>query len=553
MLRILMLMFVVITACVSPVLAAGKRVALVMGNASYADVGALANPKADATAVAAALEATGFDTVRHVTDLSAETMRRELKDFSARAASAEVAIVYYAGHGVEVAEQNYLVPVDAKLLRSTDIDFEAISLASVRSAVSGASKLRVVVLDACRNNPFTLAGSGGTRAATRGLGRIEPSAGEVVAYAAKEGTLAQDGPSNSNSPFAEALVKSLKEPGLEIRLLFGRVRDDVLSATANEQEPYTYASLGGEAVYINPPRTNADSAAAQEWQLVAASNSATVLQAFRDKYHNDPVYRALAEERLAFLQKPPSSGAQDFADCDDCPKMVVVPKGRFVMGSPGDEPGREKDEGPQRDVNIIRNFAVSKFEITFQQYNAFVQATGHDPGKSCLIFDGTRFKVRTGADFSNPGFVQTGRHPVTCVSWQDARAYAVWLSRKTGFKYRLLTEAEWEYAARAGVTSAFMAGDVLGPKDANFNSSATQPAGHFAANGFGLHDMQGNVWEWTEDCHFPDYFAAPGCERSYRGGAWANISRDVRFAARGTNRANMRVNIFGIRVARDLP
>jgi formylglycine-generating enzyme required for sulfatase activity len=504
-----------------PTHAAGKRVALIIGNAAYTDVGILANPIADAMAVTTAFESAGFDNVRHVDNLSADAMRQELKDFSARAADAEIAVIYYAGHGVEVADQNYLVPVDAKLLRSTDIEFEAIPLSTVRSAVSGASKLRIVVLDACRNNPFKLsAANGGRRAAARGLGNIEPSAGEVVAYSAKEGTLAQDGPSNENSPFARALVKSLNEPGLEIRLLFGKVRDDVLNSTKNEQEPYTYASLGGEAIYLKPP--------------------------------------------LALLQSPLLQQPLTFRDCAKCPEMIVVPAGDFVMGSPEDETDRDADEGPQHQVSIANSFAVGRYEVTVAQFQDFVTTTGHDIGNSCSEWNGKGFIVTAGGNFQNPGFgqgtEQTAEHPATCVSWRDAKAYVDWLSKRTHFNYRLLTEAEWEYAARAGSTSPYSTGESLDAKNVNMNGKGTRPVGQLPPNKFGLYDMQGNVWEWTEDCYAKTYsdapvngtaFVAPDCERTYRGGAWANVAKDVRFATRGVNADDKRVNIFGLRVARD--
>jgi formylglycine-generating enzyme required for sulfatase activity len=494
--------------------AAGKRVALVIGNADYSNVGTLANPIADAEAVTQAFKTAGFDEVRHVDNLSADAMRQELKTFSAHSAEAEIAVIYYAGHGVELADQNYLVPVDAKLLRSTDIEFEAIPLSTVRSAVSGATKLRIVVLDACRNNPFKLTGNGSTRAASRGLGDIEPRSGEIVAYSAKEGTLAQDGPAQANSPFAAALVKNLSKPGLEIRLMFGQVHDDVLSATNNEQEPYTYASLGGEAIYLRPP-----------------------------------------------IDTPAVKGPQTFRDCPDCPEMVVVPAGSFVMGSPTSEPDHEKDEGPQHDVAIARDFAMGKFEVTRKQYEDFLTATGYDVGNVCSQWTGTGFKPSQGSTVLAPGIDQSTDHPATCVSWRDAKAFATWLSKRTGFTYRLLTEAEWEYAARAGSSNAFATGQILDASSVNFNSTGTQPVGHYAANNFGLHDMQGNVWEWTEDCYATSYaqapddgsaFVTPNCERTYRGGAWANTAKDMRFATRGTNDADKRANIFGIRVARDL-
>ncbi len=503
-----------------PVQAAGKRVALVIGNAAYTDVGTLINPIIDAESIKKSLEGAGFDDVRHVSNLNADAMRRELKDFSARTANADIAMIYYAGHGVEVSGENYLVPVDAKLLRSTDTEFEAIPLSTVRSAVAGATKLRIVVLDACRNNPFKLASADGKkRAGTRGLGNIEPRTGEVVAYSAKEGTLAQDGPANTNSPFAAALVKNLQEPGLEIRLLFGKVRDDVLTETNNEQDPYTYASLGGQAIYLNPP-----SDAAQPSTL-----------------------------------KP----FQTFSDCEKCPQMVLIPPGKFLMGSPDDEPDHEKEESPQRQVTIAKAFGVGRFEITVGQFGEFLAGTNYDIGTKCSQWNqkAQRYVATEGSNFFKPGFDRTNNHPATCISWADAKAYTEWLSQQTGQTYRLLTEAEWEYAARAGATTAFVSGDILDSDKVNFGGKGQARVGQYQPNAFNLYDMQGNVWEWTQDCYTNTYDNAPidgsavetpGCERTYRGGAWANEAKDTRFATRGTNAEDKRVNIFGMRVAREV-
>ncbi len=544
--------------------AAAARIALVIGNAAYATVGELVNPHADAAAVAKALRDAGFDDVQHISDQSAEKMRNALKEFSSKATTAEIALIYYAGHGAELEAENYLVPVDAKLLRSTDLQFEAISLTSVRAAVSGASKLRMVVLDACRNNPFKLASSNGKRAASRGLTSIEPGAGEVVAYAAKEGTIAQDGPANSNSPFATALVKSLNEPGLEIRLMFGKIRDEVLSATQNEQEPYTYTSLGGEAIYLKPPRATPviASPVAQEWQLVANTKSPGVLQAFLGKYSSDPVFAGLANERLALLIVPPKIEVpKGFRDCFDCPEMVKIPAGRFIMGAASDEPGYDPMEGPQHPVSIVKAFAVSKFEITLGQFKTFAAETKYKTASSCLIWSGVAWNPTKGRSFLSPNFATNDQQPVVCMSWDDATAYVAWLSSRTGEKYRLLTEAEWEYAARAGTSNSFGANSEIQTTEAQYAARSPSEVGNFAANGFGLHDMQGNAWEWTEDCFLADYKNASPigkpthavkCKRTYRGGSWANEMKDMRPGGRGFNQPEFRADVFGIRVAKTL-
>jgi hypothetical protein len=228
----------------------GRRVALVIGIGAYKAVPELPNPPRDAADVAKELSAIGFD-VTHIDNLDALSMRKTLRDFEQKADGASIAIVYYAGHGMEVDGVNYLIPVDAQLNRDTDIEDEAISLNRVLSAVAGARDLRLVLLDACRNNPFAtkMARADGTRAVTRGLARIEPGSSTLVAFAAKEGTTAEDG-NGHNSPFASALLANMNRRGLEISLLFRRVRDEVMSETGNRQEPFVYGSLSAVPIYL---------------------------------------------------------------------------------------------------------------------------------------------------------------------------------------------------------------------------------------------------------------------------------------------------------------
>jgi len=233
---------------------ADKRVALVMGVSKYEYVPQLVNPARDATAVADIFKKAGFDVVEMKRDLTIADMRRAVRDFANSAANADMAVVYYAGHGIEVNGVNYLIPTDARLVTDFDVEDETVSLDRVLKALDPAKKLRLVILDACRENPFqkTMKRSIGTRAIGRGLAEIEPqSTNTLVAFAAKAGALAADG-EGSNSPFALALVKHLTSPGLDLRLAFGRVRDDVLKSTGKRQEPFVYGSLGGETVALVP-------------------------------------------------------------------------------------------------------------------------------------------------------------------------------------------------------------------------------------------------------------------------------------------------------------
>ena len=225
-----------------------RRVALVIGNSTYDNVPALANPVPDAALVAETLKRTGFDAVSLVTNLRKDALVQALRTFATQAETADWAVIYYAGHGVEIGGVNYLVPIDAKVASDRDIGFEAVPLDQVINVAERARRLRLVILDACRNNPFagqmkrTLAGA--SRSVSRGLIAIEPEAGTLVVYAAKDGETALDG-DGANSPFASAFVANVVKPGLEVRRLFDYVRDDVMDATNGKQKPFSYGSISG--------------------------------------------------------------------------------------------------------------------------------------------------------------------------------------------------------------------------------------------------------------------------------------------------------------------
>jgi len=242
---------------------------------------------------------------------------------------------------------------------------------------------------------------------------------------------------------------------------------------------------------------------------------------------------------------------ETFKDCPECPEMVVVPAGTFMMGSPASEKGRFKDEGPRHRVTIAKPFAVGKFEVTFAEWDACVAAggcNGHHP--------------------DDRGWGR-GRYPVINVSWTDAKSYVSWLSRKTGKRYRLLSESEWEYVARAGTTTRYAWGNDIGPNKANcggcgsqWDNRQTAPVGRFGANRFGLHDVHGNVWEWVEDCSNESYAGAPSdgkawtsgdCNRRVlRGGSWVSSPWIVRSAIRDRSVSGYRIDYDGFRIARTL-
>jgi len=289
---------------------AEKRVALVIGNGAYQNVARLTNPVNDGNTIAATLKGAGFDIVDNRHDLGAADTRRALRDFADRARDADIAVVYYAGHGIEVDGGNYLIPVDAKLERDTDVYDEALSLDRVLLAIEPAKKLRLVILDACRDNPFakSMKRTVASRAIGQGLAKVEPSSPNMlIAYSAKAGFTAADG-DGANSPFTVALSKHLTTPGLDVRRAFGFVRDDVMKTTNNRQEPFVYGSLGGEDVPLVPaPKAAAPVAAAspqaemrRDYELALQIGNKSALSAFLAQYP-DGFYASLAKLQLEKL------------------------------------------------------------------------------------------------------------------------------------------------------------------------------------------------------------------------------------------------------------
>ena len=502
---------------------------------ALAGLGPLANPVRDAEAVAEALERQlRFDKVLLRRNLDAQGFRAALLELARETAGAELGLVYFAGHGMEVGGKNYLIPVDATLARTSALALEAIPLDAVLEQLDGVTRLKLVILDACRNNPFL-----GEKRGTRGLARFEPERNSLIAYAAKEGTAADDG-AGRHSPYTAALLKHLITPGLEINLLFRRVRTDVLAATGGAQQPAEYHSLGDKEIFL-VPKMGSDPAgltpgqsglvqppprlseAAEAWAAVKDSTMIAQLEVVVRRFPGT-VYADFASARMEALKKqqtalatPPPKAPEpvvsaldpkrkavpltaaeeralkpkdSFKECPECPEMVVVPAGSFTMGSADSEAKRDADEGPWHRVTIDRPFAVGKFEVTFAEWDACLSAGGctHRPSDSGWGRD---------------------KRPVMSVSWDDiTQPYLPWLSRKMGKAYRLLTEAEWEYVARAGTSTPFWWGSSISRIQANY-ADKTLPVDSFAPNSWGLYNVHGNVWEWVQDCYHDSYKGAP--------------------------------------------
>jgi uncharacterized caspase-like protein len=283
---------------------AEKRVALIVGMSKYQQVPQLANPARDAEAVSALFKRVGFDVVDTEHDLGIADLRRAIRNFSETTRDADIAVIYYAGHGIEVDGNNYLIPTDAKLLSDFDVEDETVSVDRVLKAMDGAKRLKLVILDACRDNPFakTMTRSATSRSIGRGLAKVEPPMSDtLIAFAAKAGAVAGDG-DGANSPFAAALVKYITEPGLDVRIAFGRVRDDVLKSTGNRQEPFVYGSLGGDTMALVPKQIDPNGAARVDYELAAQVSSLDAWQSFL-RAHSEGLYADLARAQLNKLQE----------------------------------------------------------------------------------------------------------------------------------------------------------------------------------------------------------------------------------------------------------
>lgn len=336
------------------------------------------------------------------------------------------------------------------------------------------------------------------------------------------------------------------------------VTGEIDDETIGHLTPLGFGSFGIRELpgILSRDRVSADCASASLGKIVLISLSSG--EKFRCNTDGVSVRHASPEDISKALEQPAMKTFAELQDCEQCPKMVAIPVGVFSMGSPPTEHGRDLSEGPPHSVTIRRQFAVGKYEVTKGEFSAFARETSHHRGQVC-----------------HAEFQQADSEPVTCVNWKDAKAYVEWLSKKTGKTYRLLSEAEWEYVARAGTTTPFATGRTITTDQANFdgrytyNNSGggrfrgfTTAAGKFPPNAFGIHDMNGNVREWVEDCWTKTYdpthsdgspYSGDDCQfRVMRGGSWKAPPKKLRSAAREGLYVQSRLLNNGFRVAREL-
>jgi formylglycine-generating enzyme required for sulfatase activity/uncharacterized caspase-like protein len=638
-------------ACAVAPAHAEKRIALVVGNDRYANLPQsqqLQKAVNDAHTVGGALREIGFDVITGE-NLDRRALVARLDELTRRITPGDTAFFFFSGHGVALDGVNYILPADVPDIaagQDTRLKREALDEPSIVAELIGRGvRVAVVVLDACRTNPFARPG-GKSVGIGKGLAPPPQVQGAFSLYAASGGQEAldrlYDGDPNPNSVFSRVLAPMLKKPGVDLRDLAYEVREEVarIAQTAGHvQRPAYYDETIGGRVYLAGTSTAKEqisrdpppaSDAAQAWGIIQNATSLAVLDDFIRQFGNAPVYGSMARARRDELARDlardqardqarppvkPADGQQvavvapaadpcsgpatasspwqcapltatqerglkpkdSFRECGDCPDMVVLPAGSFTMGSSE----REKDhwvwESPQHLVTIRRPFAVGKLDVTVDQFAAFVRETGHDAGAECETREDNVWKMRPSRSWRNPAYQQEGSHPVVCMRWEDAKAYVDWLAKKTQKPYRLLTEAEWEFAARGrtspGAYPRFWFGDDEkdvcrygngrdDQKACNKAYAYTSPAGYYPPNAFGVYDMVGNVWQWTADCWHDTYNGAPAdgsawtsaCQdtkqRMIRGGSWCEPQDFLRAAARlqmgGKN------SCLGFRVARTL-
>ena len=533
-------------------------------------------PHRDARDIAAALRELGFDVTLQV-DQNRDALRRAIRAFGEKLRTGGgVGLFYFAGHGVQVRGRNYLIPVGATIASEADVEDEAVDAGMVlRQMEYAGNRLNIVILDACRNNPFARS----FRSAERGLASIEAPVGTLIAYATAPGSTASDG-RGRNGLYTQELLANLRVPGLRVEDVFKRVRAGVRTKSKGQQVPWESSSIEGDYYFIPPkvaarPPVESDEQAA--WEVVKSSRRIETVREFLDQYPNGR-YAAAARLLLRELTPvetasnppvdkkaagnpaventtiPAKTGARTgpggvalasfrfttvtvnsrgevsaprqedaWGYVEVLPgavplEMVEIPGGTFQMGSPAGEMGRSEDEGPQHQVTVP-DFYMGKYEVTQAQWRAVMG--------------------------SNPSHFEGDSLPVEQVSWNDAVEFCAKLSRATGRTYRLPTEAEWEYACRAGTTTPFAFGETITPQLVNYdgnypyggaakgtNRQQTTAVGSLGvANRFGLYDMHGNVWEWCADCWHESYYGAPAdgssweanCNQNYRvwhGGSW---------------------------------
>ncbi len=666
---------------------ASQRVALVIGNGSYASA-PLKNPVNDAKDITSLLESFDFEVIRKI-NVNKRQMLSGISTFAKKLNNSEIGLFYYAGHGMQIDGRNYLIPVGVNVDAETDVEFEAVDAGRIiRRMKTVNNPLNVVILDACRNNPFARS----FRSTNKGLARMDAPKGTIIAYATGAGEVAVDG-KGRNGIFTKHLLQAMKKPGSDIRDVINEAGMGVMVETDDRQIPWisnspvpTYYLAGGSFV-VDAPVKGLSSGQKEKGNAtgslrITSTPSGAILYINGHEFGTTPVnlsgipaeattlraeltgYTAKekqvqvrsgikttvsfalsslarkgwlnvnpkpAEAKVRILNIGPrytpgieldpgryqvevaaggyervvrwvvlaagerldlditlerlvgSTSSSSYTDPTTGMEFVLIKGGCFQMGQTRSEKaqiikerGQEKydkyykNELPRHEV-CVDDYYMGKYEVTVGQWRKFIGDTGYTTDaekdtekEGCYSPKNGKWGWRDGQDWESPGFSQRSNAPVVCVSHTDVVAFTKWLNRQGAGVYRLATEAEWEYGARGGMSTARYWGDGVDSKAcsyANVNDKKwggvngfpcddghryTAPVGNYKSNAFGLYDMLGNVWEWTGDWYGSKYYSsspnynptgpASGVNRVNRGGGWSNDAAGVRAAYRGGGR-----------------
>jgi formylglycine-generating enzyme required for sulfatase activity len=524
------------------------RVALIIGNANYPDASSpLSTTIKDVRTLADEFRRSDFD-VDLKENIGKEDMQRAIDAFTGKIRSGMSGLFYFSGYGIQVARQTYLLPVNAQVWTEAEVRRDGISVDALLAEMHRkGAKVKIVVLDAARRNPFERR----FRASAAGLAALDAPDGTLAMYSTAPGKLINES-AGTNSLFVGELIKELRAPNLTAEEVFNHARVGVSRASNGEQVPWVASSLVDEFYFgRSRPVAAAPAPAPAPTPAPPASPAPVAPTPVAPAPAPAPPKTATVAPAPAPIEpartgsKPGDIKSGDiFRDCPDCAELVVVPAGSFDMGS------SLEYENPSHRVTIAKPFAIGRREVTFEEWDR------------CVDDGGCKYRP----DDRDWG---RGDRPVINLSWLDAKAFLTWLSQKTGQTYRLPSEAEWEYAARGGTNTPYWWGRDIGSRQANCRecntgeAQKTMPAGSYKANPYGLYDTSGNAAEWVEDCWNDNYKGAPSngsawgvgqCRlRVLRGGAFDSQSKYLRSMSRFRYDLDVRYLANGFRVLRELP
>jgi formylglycine-generating enzyme required for sulfatase activity len=541
----------------------GKCAALVVGNSAYKEEWRLQNPVNDARDMRQALESLGFE-VRSAENADLAEIESAIRSFTSSLRPGDVAFFFYSGHGMQIDGENYLVPTDFDAANAVEAKHKCYSANLLLDLmIESGAKLNVVVLDACRSNPFRQA-----KSLERGLAAMNAGGGALIAYATAPGDVAGDNPVERNGLYTKHLLEAMRVPGLEIEGVFKLAREAVYRASNQKQLPWTASSVVGEFV-LNPVSGDIQNPLAEqaygvlkitvnlaEAEIlidgrrvgVSTGPQTLILPRMPVGYHTVTVrkegHKSDVVDQQTAIHKGKATELEAWLVAEKITDSIgmelrIIPAGFFMMGTDADDKAGAEDETPLHRVEISKPFYIGVYEVTQGQYEAVMG--------------------------ENPSNFKGGRRPVESVSRHDAEEFCRRLSEKEGATYRLPTEAEWEYAARAGTSTRYYWGTGIDGRYAWYDDNSgkqTHDVGLKLPNPWGLYDVSGNVWEWCEDWYDHDYYnrsplsdplnLTTGENCVARGGSWKNLEHYVLIFRRGWDKPGNKDPLTGFRVVREI-